>query len=226
MSLLSADAQQALALSLRVAGVGIAAGLPFAVALAWLLSRRRFPLKVLVETLVYLPLVLPPVVTGYGLLRVFGHAGPLGRVLDALGIGVAFRWTGAAIAAAVMGLPLLVVSLRTAFDQVDRRYEQAAATLGAPPWRIFAGVTLPLAMRGLIAGCVLAFARAFGEFGATITFVSSIPGQSRTLPVAIYEFLNVPGGEADAARLVWVAVAVAFAATLGAALLQRGGRRP
>ncbi|WP_114693218.1 ABC transporter permease subunit, partial [Mizugakiibacter sediminis] len=153
-------------------------------------------------------------------------AGPLGRVLDALGVSVAFRWTGAAIAAAVMGLPLLVVSLRTAFDQVDRRYEQAAATLGAPPWRIFAGVTLPLAARGLIAGCVLAFARAFGEFGATITFVASIPGQSRTLAVAIYEFLSVPGGEADAARLVWVAVAVAFAATLGAAVLQREGRRP
>ena len=142
----------------------------------------------------------------------------------ALGIPLAFRWTGAALAALVMGLPLLVISLRNAFEQVDPRLEQAAATLGARPWQVFLRVSLPLSLRGLVAGCVLTFARAFGEFGATISFVSAIPGQSRTLPVAIYELINQPGGEAGALRLVWVSVAVALAATLLTAMLLRKPR--
>jgi molybdate transport system permease protein len=222
VSFLSPAEWQALALSLKVAAVATLVALPPGIALAWWLARRNFALKPLVETLLLLPMILPPVVTGYALLECFGNASTIGHWLSALGMPLAFRWTGAALAALVMGLPLLVVALRTAFEQVDRRLEQAAATLGASPARVFFGITLPLARRGLIAGCALTFARAFGEFGATITFVSAIPGQSRTLPVAIYELINEPGGEAGALRLVWVSLAVALAATLGAALLLRG----
>jgi molybdate transport system permease protein len=173
-----------------------------------------------------LPLILPPVVTGYVLLIAFGHHGPIGRLLDAAGLSIAFRWTGAALAAAVMAFPLLVVALRNAFESVDRRLENAAATLGAGAWRIFFSVTLPLSLRGLVAGLALAFARAFGEFGATITFVSSIPGQTRTLPIALYELISTPGGEGGALRLTLVAVVVALLAGLVAALmLLRGGAR-
>lgn len=224
--LLTPSASVALALSFKVSLVGVGASLPLAVACAWLLARARFPGKPLFEGLLLLPLILPPVVTGYVLLIVFGHHGPLGRLLDAAGLSLAFRWTGAALAAAVMAFPLLVVALRNAFETVDRKLEHAAATLGAGPWRIFFGITLPLSARGLVAGLALAFARAFGEFGATITFVSSIPGQTRTLPIALYELISTPGGEGGALRLTLVAVAVALAASLVAALLLlRGGAR-
>lgn len=214
----------ALALSFKVSLVGVLCSLPVAVACAWLLARTRFIGKPLFEGLLLLPLILPPVVTGYVLLIVFGHHGPIGRVLDALGLSIAFRWTGAALAAAVMAFPLLVVALRNAFESVDRKLENAAATLGAGPWRIFFGITLPLSLRGLVAGLALAFARAFGEFGATITFVSSIPGQTRTLPIALYELISTPGGEGGALRLTLVAAMVALLASLVAAtMLLRGG---
>jgi len=225
MNLLSHDETVALLLSLKVAAVAVACALPPAIACAWLLARKRFLGKVLLETAILLPLILPPVVTGYALLALFGHQGAIGRVLDALHLSIAFRWTGAALAAGVMAFPLLVVALRSAFESVDRKLEQAAATLGAGAWRIFSGITLPLSLRGLVAGLALAFARAFGEFGATITFVSSIPGQTRTLPIALYELLETPGGESGALRLTWVALVVALVATLGAALLLRSGPR-
>lgn len=210
---------QALRLSLRVAGVSVLASLPFALALAWWLSRKRVPGRLLLEAALFLPLTLPPVVTGYALLSLLGQQGWLGSWLAELGIVVAFRWTGAVIAAAVMGFPLLVLSIRVAFDGIDRRLEAAAETLGAGPWRRFATIVLPLSASGIIAGCVLAFARAFGEFGATISFVSNIPGETRTLPIAIYELMHSPGGEQGVLRLAWVAFAVAVAATLTAGLL-------
>ena len=222
MTLLAPDEWQALALSLRVAALSVIGALPFALALAWLLSRRRFPGRLLVEALLFLPLILPPVVTGYALLALFGTHGPLGEWLGRSGIVVAFRWTGAVIAAAVMGFPLLVLSIRVAFDNVDRRLEAAAETLGAHAWRRFATITLPLSLRGIAAGCVLAFARAFGEFGATISFVSNIPGETRTLPIAIYELLNVPGGMPGVHRLALVSLLVALAAAAGAALIAGG----
>ncbi len=219
MTPLSPDEWEALSLSLRVALLSVAASLPFALGLAWLLSRTRFPGRFLVEALLFLPLTLPPVVTGYALLVVFGTQGWAGAWLAEHGIVFAFRWTGAVLAAAVMGFPLLVLSIRVAFDNVDRRLEQAAETLGAGAWRRFATVVVPLASRGIIAGCVLAFARAFGEFGATISFVSNIPGETRTLPIAIYELMTTPGGEPGVQRLTLVSLAVAFAATLVAAVL-------
>jgi molybdate transport system permease protein len=226
MTLLNHAETVALALSFKVSLVGVACSLPAAIGCAWLLARTRFLGKSLIEGLLLLPLILPPVVTGYMLLMVFGHHGAIGRVLDTLGLSIAFRWTGAALAAAVMAFPLLVVALRNAFESVDRKLEHAAATLGAGPWRIFFGITLPLSLRGLVAGLALAFARAFGEFGATITFVSSIPGQTRTLPIALYELISTPGGEGGALRLTLVAVMVALLASLLAALmLLRGGTR-
>ncbi|MGH8184007.1 MAG: molybdate ABC transporter permease subunit [Rhodanobacteraceae bacterium] len=216
----------ALVLSFKVSLVGVFASLPVAVACAWLLARTRFFGKPLFEGFLLLPLILPPVVTGYILLMVFGHHGPIGHLLDVAGLSIAFRWTGAALAAAVMAFPLLVVALRNAFESVDRKLEHAAATLGAGAWRIFFGITLPLSLRGLVAGLALAFARAFGEFGATITFVSSIPGQTRTLPIALYELISTPGGEGGALRLTLVAVIVALLASLVAAMMVlRGGAR-
>ena len=226
---LTPDEWEALTLSLRVGLISVACSLPFALALAWVLSRKRFPGRLLLDALLFLPLILPPVVTGYALLALFGRHGPLGELLAQVGIVVAFRWTGAVIAAAVMGFPLLVLSIRVAFDAVDRRLEAAAETLGAGPWRRFTTITLPLSLRGIAAGCVLAFARAFGEFGATISFVSNIPGQTRTLPIAIYELLNVPGGMAGVHRLAIVALLVAFAASAAATWIagsvMRQGRR-
>ena len=199
--------------------VSVAVSLPFALALAWLLSRKRFPGRLLLESLMFLPLTLPPVVTGYALLVLFGRHGWIGETLAEFGIVFAFRWTGAVLAAAVMGFPLLVLSARVAFDQVDQRLERAAESLGAGAWRRFVTIVLPLSSRGIIAGCVLAFARAFGEFGATITFVSSIPGETRTLPIAIYELMNLSDGEAGVQRLTMVALLVAFSATAVAAVL-------
>lgn len=222
MSTLAPDEWQALALSLRVGLISVICALPFALALAWLLSRKRFPGRLMLDALLFLPLILPPVVTGYALLALLGRHGPLGELLADFGIVVAFRWTGAVIAAAVMGFPLLVLSIRVAFDHVDRRLEAAAETLGAGAWRRFMTITLPLSLRGIVAGCVLAFARAFGEFGATISFVSNIPGETRTLSIAIYELLNTPGGMPGVQRLAIVSLVVAFAASAAATLVAGG----
>lgn len=201
-------------LTLLVGGTAVAAMLPVAFALAWLLARGRFPGRVLLDAVVHLPLVVPPVVTGWVLLLAFGPDGPLGRVLAAFGIEMLFRWTGAAVAAAVMALPLAVRAMRLSIEAVDRRLEGAARTLGAGPWRAFVTVTLPLSLPGVLAGAVLGFARAVGEFGATITFVSSVPGQTETLPLAIYAALQRPGGEAMAWRLAAVSVALSLVALI------------
>lgn len=212
---------QAVRLSLRVAGVAMLASLPFAVAVAWLLARRRFPGHGLLSGIVHLPLVLPPVVTGYLLLLTFGTQGPIGGLLQPLGIVFAFRWTGAALAAAIMAFPLMVRAIRLGFESVDPRLEQAAATLGAPRLWIFLTVTLPLILPAILAGATLGFAKAMGEFGATITFVSNIPGQTQTLPSAIYALLQVPSGEAQAMRLVLVSVTIAIGAVLVSEWLAR-----
>lgn len=205
------------ALSLRVGLVATIAALPVAFAIAWLLARGRFPGKILIEAIVYLPLVVPPVVTGWALLVAFAPGGPLGFLSD----GVLFRWTGAAIAAAVMALPLMVRAIRLSIEAVDRRLEGAARTLGAGPWRVFWTITLPLSLPGLLAGTVLGFARSLGEFGATITFVSNVPGQTQTLPLAIYAALQRPDGDAIALRLSALSVAVALAALVASELLAR-----
>jgi len=217
----------ALALSFKVSLVGVFASLPFALGCAWLLARTRFFGKPLFEGLLLLPLILPPVVTGYVLLIVFGHHGAIGRLLDAAGLSFALRWWAATRGASGVVVPLHAGAWSSAFWVGERKLENAAATLGAGPWRIFFGITLPLSVRGLVAGLALAFARAFGEFGATITFVSSIPGQTRTLPIALYELISTPGGEGGALRLTLVAVTVALLASLVAALmLLRGRSRP
>jgi molybdate transport system permease protein len=212
---LSPDEWRAVALSLRVSAVATAASLPLGLLVALALARGRFPGRQLLNGLVHLPLILPQVVTGYLLLATFGRKGPVGAWLeDWFGIVFAFRWTGAALAAAVMAFPLMVRAMRLAIEAVDPRLEQAAATLGAPrPW-VFATVTLPLILPGVVAGAILAFAKAMGEFGATITFVSNIPGQTQTLPSAIYAWLQVPGGDDQAFRLVLVAIVIAMAALL------------
>ncbi len=212
MGWLPPEAQQALLLSLKVSFWATLASLPLGVLAAHALARWRFPGRGFLNGLVHLPLILPPVVTGYLLLLGFGPQGPFGAPLEALGIGVAFRWTGAALAAAIMAFPLMVRAIRLSIEAVDPRLEQAAGTLGASrPW-VFATVTLPLILPGILTGAILAFAKAMGEFGATITFVSNIPGQTQTLPTAIYAFLQVPGGEAAALMLVGVSVAVAMTA--------------
>jgi molybdate transport system permease protein len=203
----------AIALSLRVSLWATALSLPLGIWVAHLLARRDFWGKQLLNGLVHLPLILPPVVTGYLLLLTFGRKGVLGQVLDQwFGVVLAFQWTGAVLAAAVMAFPLMVRAIRLAFEAVDPRLEQAASTLGASPVWVFATITLPLILPGIIAGAVLAFAKAMGEFGATITFVANIPGQTQTLPSAIYTFLQVPGGDAQAFRLVWVSIGVAMLA--------------
>jgi molybdate transport system permease protein len=205
----------AVRLSLRVALWATAASLPFGVLAALVLARGRFWGKSLLNGLVYLPLVLPPVVTGYVLLLLFGRKGPVGAFLaEQFDIVFAFRWTGAALACAVMGFPLMVRAMRLSFEAVDRRLEQAAGTLGAHPAWVFLTITLPLAMPGVIAGMVLSFAKAMGEFGATITFVSNIPGETQTLPSAIYTFTQVPGGDAGALRLALISVVVSMGALL------------
>jgi molybdate transport system permease protein len=212
---LTPDEWIAIRLSLRIALVATAAALPFGVAIAWLLARKNFWGKALVDGLVHLPLVLPPVVTGYLLLISFGRKGPIGAFLaDTFGIVFSFRWTGAALASGVMGFPLLVRAIRLSLEAIDRRLEDAAATLGASRLWVFATVTLPLALPGVIAGMVLCFAKALGEFGATITFVSNIPGETQTLSAAIYTYTNVPGGDAAAGRLVLVAIAIALVALI------------
>jgi len=213
---------EALVLSLRVAVVATLATLPVALGLGLLLARGRFAGKWALEVLVNLPLVLPPVVTGLALLLLFSAQGPLGRVLaEVFGISLLFHWTGAALAAAVMALPLMVRPIRLAIEGIDRGVEQAAATLGAPPISVLATVTLPLALPGLIAGTLLGFARAFGEFGATVTFVGAIPGETRTLPVAIYSVLQGVDGETTALRLALLAVAVSVLALVATEWVNR-----
>jgi molybdate transport system permease protein len=212
----------ALLLSLKVAFWSVAASLPVAVALAWVLSRLDFPGKSMLDAIVHLPLVLPPVVVGYFLLVLFGRRGPIGAFLEEyFGIGFAFRWTGAALACAVMGLPLLVRAVRQSLDAVDRKLEAAAATLGAPPAWVFASVTLPLILPGIFTGVLLSFARSLGEFGATITFVSNIPGETQTLPLAIYTFTQVPGGDAQALRLCVISILLSLAALMASEVFLR-----
>ncbi|MER2195400.1 molybdate ABC transporter permease subunit [Methylobacterium brachiatum] len=220
------DAWNAVALSLQVASVATLASLLPGLAVAWLLARRRFPGRALLDGLVHLPLILPPVVTGYLLLLALGRRGVLGGALAEIGIVFAFRWTGAALACAVMGFPLMVRAMRLSIEAVDPRLEQAASTLGASPLAVFLTVTLPLSLPGCIAGAVLAFAKAMGEFGATITFVSNIPGETQTLPSAIYTLTQVPGGEGPALRLTLISVALSVAALLVSEFLaSRAARR-
>lgn len=223
--MLSPEELQIIGLSLQVALTATLFSLPPGIALAYLLSRRDFPGKTLVSGLTYLPLVLPPVVTGYGLLILFGRNGPIGGWLEPIGIVFAFDWTGAALAAAIMGFPLLVRAVQLSFDLIDPRIERAAETLGARPFTRFLTITLPLALPGVAAGTVLAFAKALGEFGATITFVANIPGETRTLPLAIYSLTQVPGGEAAALRLVLISVAVSIGALLVSERLARAAAR-
>lgn len=212
----------AINLSLRVATVAMLASLPFGVLVAYILSRGEFRGKMLLDGLVHLPLVLPPVVTGYVLLILFGRRGPLGAVLEqTFGIVLSFRWTGAALAAAIMSFPLMVRAIRLAMDAIDRRNEEAAATLGASPFWVFLTVTLPLSLPGVVAGAMLAFAKALGEFGATITFVSNIPGETQTIPAAIYTYTQTPGGDAGAFRLSVIAVVIALGALIASELLSR-----
>lgn len=210
---LGPEGWQAVALSLKVAFWATLFSLPVAIAVAYVLARKTFWGKQLLNGFVHLPLILPPVVTGYLLLVTFGRRAPVGAWLEeSFGLVIAFRWTGAALAAAVMAFPLVVRAIRLSIEAVDPKLEEAAATLGASRWRVFATVTLPLILPGVLTGLVLGFAKAMGEFGATITFVSNIPGQTQTLPSAIYAFLQVPGGEAQVARLVGVSVLIAMGA--------------
>ncbi|MGH8726836.1 MAG: molybdate ABC transporter permease subunit [Burkholderiales bacterium] len=215
-----------LRLSLRVAFWSVTLSLPFAVVIALILSRRNFPGKSLLDAAVHLPLVLPPVVIGYFLLLLLGRRGPLGSFLEEqFGLVVAFRWTGAAIASAIMGFPLMVRAIRLSFDAIDDKLEAAAATLGANPMWVFSSVTLPLAFPGIVNGMLLSFARSLGEFGATITFVSNIPGETRTLPIAIYTYTQVPGGDEQALRLIAISITLSVAALIVSELLVRRANR-
>lgn len=211
---LSPEEWTAVALSVKVAAVATAFSLPLGIAVAWVLARKNFPGKALLNAIIYLPLVLPPVVTGYLLLIAFGRRGIFGAWLESIGIVFSFRWTGAALACAVMSFPLLVGAIRLSIEAVDRKLEDAASTLGANRVWTLLTVTLPLALPGIIAGAVLAFARALGEFGATITFVSNIPGETQTISAAIYTLTQVPGGDAQAMKLVMIAVAISLLALI------------
>ena len=217
----SAAEWEVVLLSLRVALLALVASLPFAIAAAFVLARKSFPGKSLFDAVVHLPLVLPPVVVGFALLVLFGRQGPIGRLLEPLGIVFAFRWTGAALAAAIMGFPLLVRAIRLSIEAVDPRLEVAARTLGASRTSVFFTVTLPLAASGLVTGALLAFARSLGEFGATITFVSNIPCETQTLPLAIYTATQVPGGDAAAWRLSILSVLLSLAALTASEWLAR-----
>ena len=209
-------------LSLKVAFWSAAISLPFAIGIAYLLARRSFPGKTLFDAVVHLPLVLPPVVIGFALLLLLGRKGPIGGLLEQwFGIVVAFKWTGAAIASAIMGFPLMVRAIRLSIGAIDPKLESAARTLGATRLQVFATITLPLAANGIISGTLLAFARSLGEFGATITFVSNIPGETQTLPLAIYNFTQVPGGEAEALKLCIIAVLLSIAALAASEWLTR-----
>ena len=217
---------EAIMLSLRVAGWAVLVSLPLGIAVAWLLARHRFPGHAIVNGLVHLPLVLPPVVVGFVLLLLLGRQGPLGAWLDDwFGITLAFTWQGAAVASAVVSFPLMVRAIRLSIEGMDRRLETAARTLGAPPLWVFLSISLPLMAPGVLTGTILAFARCLGEFGATITFVSNIPGETRTLPLALYTYTQVPGGLDGAFRLMVIAIVIAFAALIGSELLARALRR-
>jgi molybdate transport system permease protein len=222
MPTLTATELQIIALSLRVALVSMLCSLPLAIVVAYALARLDFPGKTLVDAIVHLPLVLPPVVVGFALLVLFGRHGPIGSILEQwFGIVFAFRWTGAALASAIMGFPLMIRAIRLSIAAIDRRLEVAARTLGgSPPW-VFASVTLPLALPGIITGSLLSFARGLGEFGATITFVSNIPGETETLPLAIYSFTQVPGGDVPALRLSIIAVILSIVALVASEWLTR-----
>ena len=217
----------AVRLSLIVATTAMLASLPLGLAVGWLLARGRFWGKSLLDAVIHLPLILPPVVTGYLLLIGFGRRGPIGQFLyDWFGIVLSFRWTGAALACGVMGFPLMVRAIRLSIEAIDRKLEDAAGTLGAGPFWVFLTVTLPLALPGILAGMILAFAKAMGEFGATITFVSNIPGETQTLPSAIYTFTQVPNGDAGAMRLTLISIAISVAALFASEVLARlVGRR-
>ncbi|MGQ0455797.1 MAG: molybdate ABC transporter permease subunit [Hyphomicrobium sp.] len=222
----SADEWAAIALSVQVATTAVAFSLPPAIAFGYLLARRDFPGKSLLDGFLHMPLVLPPVVTGYLLLLTFGRQGAVGAFLyDWFGVTFVFRWTGAALAAAVMGFPLMLRAIRLAFEGVDRRLEAASGTLGASPKWTFALVTLPLALPGVVVGAILCFAKALGEFGATITFVSNIPGQTQTIPSAIYAYTQVPGGETGAMRLTIVSIVIALVALVLSEMLGGHARR-
>lgn len=219
---LTALEAEVLRLSLWVSGWAVVASLPAGIAVAWVLARLRFPGKILLDGLVHLPLVLPPVVIGYTLLVVMGRNGPVGSLLErTLGLSFSFNWKGAALASAVMAFPLLVRAVRLSIEAVDQGLEAAARTLGACPVRVFFTVTLPLILPGVLAGVILSFARSLSEFGATITFVSNIPGQTRTLPLALYTFTQVPGGETGALRLCVISAFVALLALVGSEILAR-----
>ena len=220
--MLSADELGIIMLSLKVALVSVAFSLPLAIAVAYLLARHEFPGKMLLDAVVHLPLVLPPVVVGFALLLLFGRHGWLGaRLADWFGIVFAFRWTGAALAAAIMGFPLMVRAIRLSFAAIDRRLETVGRTLGGSRSWVFLSITLPLGLPGIISGVVLAFARSLGEFGATITFVSNIPGETQTLPLAIYTFTQSPNGDAQALRLSAIAVVLSIVALIAAEWLAR-----
>ncbi len=220
--MLSPEEWQAIRLSLQVAFLSVSVSLPLGILFAWVLARRRFPGKTLLDGIIHLPLVLPPVVVGYALLVLFGRNGALGAPLhDWFGVTIAFTWQGAAVAAAVMGFPLMVRAIRLSLESMDRGLEEAARTLGAGRVAVFRTVTLPLIAPGVLTGVILAFARSLGEFGATITFVSNIPGETRTLPIALYTYTQVPGGDAQALRLAAIAVVLALVALLGSEILAR-----
>ena len=226
MTAFTAEETDAIALSVRVAALAIVAALPFAVGVAYVLARWKFPGKILFDALVHLPLVLPPVLTGYVLLVLLGPHGPIGARLQAwFGVGVAFRWTGAAIAAAVMAFPLFVRSVRLSIEAIPRELDEMAASLGASRWQRFWRVLIPLSLPGIAAGVTLAFAKALGEFGATITFVSNIPGQTRTIALAIQSLTQVPGGDAGIARLAVVSVMLSLGALAASEALTRRALR-
>lgn len=223
---LSPEEWTAIRLSLRIAATATLVSLPLGIAVAYALARWRFPGRGLLDGLIHLPLVLPPVVTGFLLLLLLGRKGVLGPFLaDNLGIVFSFRWTGAAVAAAVMGFPLMVRAIRLSIESIDRRLEAASGTLGAPPLATFFVITVPLAFPGIVVGSILCFAKALGEFGATITFVSNIPGETQTISALIYTYTQVPGGDAGAMRLMGVSIVIAFAALFVSELMQRRAQR-
>ncbi|ACI94688.1 molybdate ABC transporter, permease protein [Afipia carboxidovorans OM5] len=223
---ISAEEWTAIELSLRVSIVATLVSTPIGIAVAWLLARRDFWGKALLDAVIHLPLVLPPVVTGYLLLLSFGRKGPVGGFLDQyFGIVFSFRWTGAALACGVMSFPLLVRPMRLSIEAIDKRLEQAAGTLGAAPWQVFLTVTLPLALPGILAGMIMGFAKALGEFGATITFVSNIPGETQTISSAIYSLIQTPEGDVAALRLVIISAILAVAALVASELFARRALR-